>query len=469
MPAHHAIARLVARGYIRVIVTTNFDRLLEKAFEESGITATPIYTPEAAQGALPLAHSPCTIIKPNGDYLGTRIKNTPQELASYDAPMNRILDRVFDEYGLIVCGWSATWDIALKAAIERCPTHRFTTYWTCRHEPEGAAADLVRLRRATVVSVTEADAFFQELEAKVSALEQVPKPHPLSPKLAAALTKRHLSDPGAEIQLHDMVVQETERVSCSVRDSLDVAVPYSDEALVTHVERYEAITLPLIHVFVVGCYWGAEREIPVWTKCLERLANLRGPERFTTAWHQLTRYPALLALYAAGIASVAAEKYSTFKALVLATKVITDMDGTEQPVAMALTKNRVLDPDLARKLPGLDRHYTPLSDRLQHFLRGPFRQILPNDHRYIRFFDCFEYLLAVVYADLRTQQGLGFYPGDLGCFAWRLQTVRDFRQEQDEAGEEWPGLAAGLFDGSDKRFRAARMVVDTSALQTGWR
>lgn len=36
--AHLAIARLAKEGYVRVILTTNFDRLLEKAFELEGIT-----------------------------------------------------------------------------------------------------------------------------------------------------------------------------------------------------------------------------------------------------------------------------------------------------------------------------------------------------------------------------------------------------------------------------------------------
>ena len=43
--------------------------------------------------------------------------------------MNRLLDQVFDEYGLIVCGGSADWDKA-RAAIERCPNRRDTTYWS---------------------------------------------------------------------------------------------------------------------------------------------------------------------------------------------------------------------------------------------------------------------------------------------------------------------------------------------------
>ena len=54
--AHRAIADLVARGYIRVIVTTNFDRLIERAIEDAGITPTVISTPDAVDGVLPIVH-----------------------------------------------------------------------------------------------------------------------------------------------------------------------------------------------------------------------------------------------------------------------------------------------------------------------------------------------------------------------------------------------------------------------------
>jgi len=82
--AHRAIAQLVAGGYLRVIITTNFDRLIEKALEEVGIAPTVISTTDQIAGALPLAHSGATVIKLHGDYLDTRIKNTETELAAYD-------------------------------------------------------------------------------------------------------------------------------------------------------------------------------------------------------------------------------------------------------------------------------------------------------------------------------------------------------------------------------------------------
>jgi hypothetical protein len=127
--AHHAVAKLVAQGIVRVIVTTNFDRLTERALEEVGVSPTVIASPDAAEGALPLAHSECTVLKLHGDYLDTRIKNTAEELSSYDERIDRLLGQVFDEYGLVVCGWSGKWDEALISAFERCESRRFSTYW----------------------------------------------------------------------------------------------------------------------------------------------------------------------------------------------------------------------------------------------------------------------------------------------------------------------------------------------------
>jgi len=107
-----------------VIVTTNFDRLIERALESEGISPTVISTSDSARGALPFAHARCTVIKVHGDYRDTRIKNTATELENYEPEMDALLDRILDEYGLIVCGWSAKWDKALCRAVLRCPNRR---------------------------------------------------------------------------------------------------------------------------------------------------------------------------------------------------------------------------------------------------------------------------------------------------------------------------------------------------------
>jgi hypothetical protein len=55
--AHFAIADLVVSGFVRVIVTTNFDRLLENALRERGIEPTIIASADALSGAEPITHT----------------------------------------------------------------------------------------------------------------------------------------------------------------------------------------------------------------------------------------------------------------------------------------------------------------------------------------------------------------------------------------------------------------------------
>ena len=126
--AHHAIAELVHDGYVRVIVTTNFDRLLENALREAGVEPTVVASVDALAGAEPLSHSGCYILKLHGDYKDARILNTDEELSGYPAEYDALLDRIFDEHGLIIAGWSGEWDHALRAALLRSPNRRYPVY-----------------------------------------------------------------------------------------------------------------------------------------------------------------------------------------------------------------------------------------------------------------------------------------------------------------------------------------------------
>ncbi len=162
-PAHRALASLAKRGILRLFITTNFDRLLEQALHERNVVPTVITNSSDIAGAPPLSAGDVTVVKVNGDYLDTRIKNTPEELAHYEPAMNALLDRVLDEYGLIIAGWSGQWDTALIDAFERCPTHRFSTYWTGRSAPKGSAARIMARRRGHFIQVKGADQFFTDL------------------------------------------------------------------------------------------------------------------------------------------------------------------------------------------------------------------------------------------------------------------------------------------------------------------
>ncbi|GAG42485.1 unnamed protein product, partial [marine sediment metagenome] len=178
----------------------------------------------------------------------------------------------FDEFGLIICGWSAEWDRALYSALEKCKSHRFTTYWTLKEEPTDVAKKLIQLKRAEIIKINDADSFFSSLEEKVSSLHEIERPHPLSSKLAVATLKRYLTDERFEIQVHDLIFQEANRLYEEFSgDEFSLNTAFNLEEYKSRVLRYESSIEILQHMFIVGCYWGRKSHEQIWAKCLERV------------------------------------------------------------------------------------------------------------------------------------------------------------------------------------------------------
>lgn len=317
-----------------------------------------------------------------------------------------------------------------------------------------------------MIPIQDADTFFPELAEKVFALDEYSKPHQLSAKVAAVNVKKYIVDERDRIRLHDMVIQEMEKVYRELTGENFPAdgVPFSQEELRKRVALYESFTEILRAMMITGCYWGKESHDYLWLKCLERAANPSGPTGGSDVWLNLHLYPALLLLYAAGIASIAAERYGFFSALL--TKATRKENGEDQPLVLALYPSQVMEPGVQRQLPGMEKRHTPLSDHLYNVLRVFFREILPQEIHYQRCFDQFEYLLALVHGDL-AEKITGDIWGPRGCFIWRKRRrpdsiIKVIELEAEEAGNSWPPLKAGLFDGQIERFQFVKSQFDAS-------
>ncbi len=463
--AHHAIADLVKRGYVKVILTTNFDRLIEKALEAAGVSPTVISSTDQILGTRPLAHSGCTVVKLHGDYLDTRVKNTPAELAKYDKPFTRLLDRVFDEYGLVVSGWSGQWDEALRHALERCSSHRFTTFWTTKVEPVDAARKLIQQRRAVLISIEGADPFFTSLHEKVVSLEQMKLvAHPLSTELAVATLKRYLAESRHRIKARDLVIEEARRVQSELAsERFPISSLLDDRVL--RMKRYEALMQTLLGLFITGAYWGETDHESTWLDALGLVADFEGrdPRRGTN----LQDYPALLLMYGAGISAVAANKYGNLAAVLIRATRENRSLRRDESLADLLSIEEVVDPKIAHEANNSGRDATPVSDYLASFLREPFRDIIPRDRTFDTCFDRFEYILTLVRLDLRAQLRSGS-PWMLGRYLWRDVKHYDSQQteleklyrEMNAESDDWAGLRAGLFGGSLTRLQDARDEFD---------
>jgi hypothetical protein len=451
---------LVKSGHVRVILTTNFDRLIERSLEAIGVSPTVISTVDAIEGALPLTHASCTVIKIHGDYLDTRVKNTPEELAKYEKPLRSLLDRVFDEYGLIVCGWSADWDEALRGCLERCKSRRFTTYWAMVGAPSDAAQRLIHHRSAEVVKTSGADEFFGSLHDKVQALVSFDPGHPLSSRSAVATTKRLLSDEKFRIELHDLVRTEREKVVLSISDTrMPLSMNLTREVAQKRLKEYEAATAILRDIFVTGCYWGTSNQSALWVAAIERLAN-RSHAGGDAALLRLRRHAALVVFFAGGLAALAGENYGTLRALFFQ-PMIRSRDGeSPQRAVKVLYPQAVMDRDLGRAvLDGKERDYTPFNNYLFEIMREPLRDVLPDDERYELMFDKLEWLLATAYASDSDREWT-----PLGRFSWkdasinRGALVEKFETEARDGGKDWPPLAAGIFSSSEQFEKAAAVV-----------
>ena len=456
---HRAIAKLIASGHIRVVVTTNFDRLLEVALQEVGIVPSVISNSDDISGALPLVHSDATIIKIHGDYVDCRIRNTESEVGTYEPALNALLDRVFDEYGLVVAGWSADWDHALRAAIQRCPSRRFSTFWTTRDHLSESAKKVADSRKAEIIRIKDADGFFQELWEKVQALSDLDSPHPMSDKMAIATVKRYLVDSTARIRLRDLVHEETEKLVSNASAAKFPPTSTNDVAkeLILRLQRYEAISGVMMGILVTGCYWSDRSQASLWVKALTRIANAPLNIGGTVYLHYLQNYPALLLFYAGGLASLAADKYETLNALF---NVSVSREGKSIEAVAHLHTNGVFRDNLGKLLPGMAGQHVPVSEYLCKRLREPFREYLPDDETYEELFDRFEYLLGLTHANLvRNTFGVGWW-GPLGCFVWRRRFGGGgmpalIAAEFNTSLGEWPPLKGGMFGGSVEQARNA--------------
>lgn len=302
--AHHAIARLVRDGYVRVLITTNFDRLLENALRDAGVEPMVVKSEDDLIGAVPLIHTRCLILKVHGDYLDTRLLNTDRELEAYGDAQNRYLDRIFDEHGVVVCGWSADWDPALRGAIARVAARRFPTFWTGRGEPSAIAADLIRQRGAEVVTIADADSFFEDLYARLETLSANARPHPLSTELVVGTAKRYLARDEHRILLADLVAAEVLRAGKLIASSGFAAQGrFSNEEFADRVATYEAAYEPLCRIIFAIGRWGGEGGLRLAQDVLQSL--VRPPvQNGLVAWLRLMEYPGTLAFtsYALGTA-----------------------------------------------------------------------------------------------------------------------------------------------------------------------
>lgn len=105
-----AMAELMKLGAVKIVYTTNFDRLLEDAavaaFGSSAkLTVATLGAAELGLQALNEGRFPL-YVKLHGDFVSRRLKNTNAELQLQDATLRRSMLQAAQRFGMIVAGYS---------------------------------------------------------------------------------------------------------------------------------------------------------------------------------------------------------------------------------------------------------------------------------------------------------------------------------------------------------------------------
>ena len=452
--AYRAIARMVKNENVRMILTTNFDRLLEQALQDEGIQPDVISSVDALNGAVPYVHARVYIVKLHGDYRDTRLLNTEAELSEYPEELNSFLDEVFDRFGLVVCGWSSTWDTALRNAILRAPNRRFTTFWLARGELSTETQSVIDHRDAEVLAIESADSAFTDLDEKLESLRDLDRPHPMSTEVAVATVKRYLVEERHRIRLHDLFQDEVERIH-----SANVALPRTvhdvprEETYWNRLKKLEGLSEKLVAMAANLSYLDDGTNAYLITRSIERLLQLPF-EGGNTNLLNLREYPALLVMYSAGIGALASGNYQGLAATLLRPtyrqRDVQETVGVCEWLAPGyVLEDRLLGDRFARR-------YTPHSDYMLEQVGPRLASIAPDEHELNALFDVFEYLLALCRLD-RTGNGR-FVP--VGPFVWRYarqgeNPVDRFMNAGTAQGTSWGLLEAGFFDGDPERLNRA--------------
>jgi hypothetical protein len=444
--AHHAIARLVASGAVRVVITTNFDRLIENALREAGVEPTVIASEDAIAGATPLVHSKCTVIKVHGDYLDARIKNTDAELEDYSPAMNELLDQVFDNFGLLIVGWSGDWDTALRSAVLRAPSRRYPLYWAARGNVSGLAQDLLDQRGGRSFPITDADAFFMKLSETLEALRQASRPHPLSVELAISLAKRYCRDDKFEMEWAEYLDLEVRRVREYVKSDDYPRIPPNNDALNKIIITFIVRTEILRKVCLICGRWGTTKANGAVAVAIQSLSFRSESWSGYIIYNSLREFASSICFYwnLAGLL----ERRDDWNAVrrLGATEIGSRRDKKDAVVMLPFGAYEDVN---WRFLTDFERHETPISDFLARKFVTDARDITLDVNRAEALFDQTELSIALEFGHARGLDSTNTWM-PMGRFIWnnRGQLLEDELKRIEGLTEHDAFFKAGMMGGN---------------------
>ncbi|MED0963295.1 SIR2 family protein [Bacillus paramycoides] len=452
--AHKKIANLVKDGHIKVIVTTNFDRLMEQALDELNIQYQTLYHESDIDGMKPLAHANCTVLKIHGDYRDTRFKNVSNELNEYPTALSNLLKQIFDEYGIITSGWSAEWDTALRDTIKSVKGRRYSWYWHSYNGTLGEQAEeLLKFRDGiTIVDSNGADNFFSLLAGNVESISKSKKSSPENIQMKLNKFKKFITN-DLEIELCEMITEETKTLVHFIK-SLDYHAEVNSETVAEYTEtiKEKARTLAIM-LAILTYYSNEDKHESLIVETLERLTTAKISDGMS-AYTCLSKIPAIVGFYSAGISSVMKKKYKLLNKLFMNIRVKTILHSHEKFLEFTSPAGNLQDV-IQMMYPGKNFHLPFETKFMQPYMCEIYNEskLIFDDHEMNEYYDIFELLRTLKHRHLKIRR---YFSGMFGFKNDRLH-IEHFLRLGAKEQEKWHVLE--LFDNSTQSFTESLEIL----------
>lgn len=210
--------------------------------------------------------------------------------------------------------------------------------------------------------------------------------------------KKALADPGQLASVREAFDAATTKALDAFTDSrYPVSMPDLPEedipaVLEERLVSYADDMAPLLKLVAAGVAFGDDE---LWSRAFTRVLNrpTKRPTRFSEPWTAAASYPALLLLYAIGVAAMSADRDEVIDGALTDVKMYFSGD-----IALrALALRHIVDPKLAESFPGARGlpHRYALSRHLRLVLRRAFDDLL-NDRDYDAAFEDYEYMRSLL-------------------------------------------------------------------------
>ncbi|MGG1679521.1 SIR2 family protein [Neobacillus sp. NRS-1170] len=431
--AHRAIAELVKQGYIKVVVTTNFDRLLEQALDGLNVQYQTLYHDSDIEGMKPLAHADCTVLKIHGDYRDTRFKNITDELESYSEPLTDILEKIFDEYGLIISGWSAEWDTALRDTIKSVKGRRYSWYWHAfSTEINEKARELVNFRDASIIIDSEgADHFFNSLLENVESINKVKRVNPESLQVKIKSLQKYLLNQ-QDMEISQLIGHETKNI-LDYFNNINYHQHVSKEIVRQYVEELNEKVKPLsVLLFLLSYDVKTNKQEQLIIETIERLTSFKHDGQIRLL--NLQQLPLQIILYSIGIALVKSQNYELLNKVFVKPKA-RDRIHNRLDFMTFSSPYRGLG-ELFNFLYSPTNFHLPMEEFMNQYLENVLvaTQLIFDKIEFEIYYDFFEFIRCIKY---RYHGKGGYYPS--GRFGFKPYERRHLEQliQEGKGNENW--------------------------------